>query len=113
MKRTWLVLFATLLFSMAAPPPSPAGESPRRQAAAPARDAVAVQFVKELQAGLPAWVKEKDVPGVAVADGYLTFNGTRCREYLPGLFFTYDGEALDFRGTVATFRNIALIRTRR
>lgn len=50
---------------------------------------------------------------IAVGDGYLTFNGTRCREYLPGLFFTYDGEALDFRGTVATFRNIALIRTRR
>ena len=50
---------------------------------------------------------------IAVADGYLTFNGTRCREYLSGLFFTYDGEALDFRGTVATFRNIALIRMRR
>ncbi len=50
---------------------------------------------------------------IAVADGYLTFNGTRCREHLPGLFFTYDGEALDFRGTVATFRNILLIRTRR
>jgi CubicO group peptidase (beta-lactamase class C family) len=50
---------------------------------------------------------------IAVADGYLTFNGTRCREHLPGLFFTYDGEALDLRGTVATFRNIPLIRTRR
>jgi len=50
---------------------------------------------------------------IAVADGYLTFNGTRCREHLPGLFFTYDGEALDFRGTGATFRNILLIRTRR
>ncbi|MCX6569196.1 MAG: serine hydrolase [Candidatus Aminicenantes bacterium] len=50
---------------------------------------------------------------IAVAGGYLTFNGTRCREHLPGLFFTCDGEALDFRGTVATFRNILLIRTRR
>ena len=50
---------------------------------------------------------------ISVADGYLTFNGTRCRKYLPGLFFTYDGEALDFRGTVPTFRNIALSRTRR
>ncbi len=46
-------------------------------------------------------------------DGYLTYNGTRCREHLPGLFFTYEGEALDFRGTVATFRNILLIRTKR
>ena len=50
---------------------------------------------------------------VGVADGYLTVNGGRCREHLPGLFFTFDGEALDLRGTVATFRNIPLIRTRR
>jgi CubicO group peptidase (beta-lactamase class C family) len=49
---------------------------------------------------------------VAITDGYLTVNGMRCREYRPGLFFTCDGEALDFRGTVSTFRNIALIRTR-
>jgi hypothetical protein len=45
--------------------------------------------------------------------GSWTGLGTRCREYVPGFFFTYDGEALDFRGTVAKFRNIALIRTRR
>ncbi len=50
---------------------------------------------------------------IAVADGYLTFNGTRCREHLPGLFFTFDGETLDFRGTAATFRNIVLIRMRK
>ncbi len=50
---------------------------------------------------------------VGVVDGYLTYNGVRCREHLPGLFFTPDGEALDFRGTVATFRNVLLIRTRR
>jgi CubicO group peptidase (beta-lactamase class C family) len=50
---------------------------------------------------------------IAVANGYLTVDGTRCREYLPGLFFTGGGEALDFRGTVATFRNIQLIRTNR
>lgn len=49
----------------------------------------------------------------AGADRYLTFNGRHCREHLPGLFFTYDGEALDFRGTLATLRNIPLIRTRR
>jgi CubicO group peptidase (beta-lactamase class C family) len=53
------------------------------------------------------------VATIVIADGYLTFNGARCREHLPGLFFTYDGEALDFRGTVATFRNILLIRTKR
>jgi CubicO group peptidase (beta-lactamase class C family) len=50
---------------------------------------------------------------VKVDNGYLTYNGMRCREHLPGLFFTFDGEALDFRGTIATFRNIPLIRTKR
>ncbi len=46
---------------------------------------------------------------IRIVDGYLTLNGTRCREHLPGLFFTFDGEALDFRRTVPTFRNIKLI----
>jgi CubicO group peptidase (beta-lactamase class C family) len=50
---------------------------------------------------------------IKVADGYLTYNEMRCREHLPGLFFTFDGEALDFRGTIATFRNIPLIRSKR
>jgi len=50
---------------------------------------------------------------VNVTDGRLTLNGMRCDEHEPGLFFTYDGEAVDFRGTIATFRNIPLIRTRR
>jgi CubicO group peptidase (beta-lactamase class C family)/transglutaminase-like putative cysteine protease len=51
------------------------------------------------------------IVAVGLNNGYLTANGMRCHEYLPGLFFTADGEALDFRGTVATFRNILLIRT--
>ncbi len=50
---------------------------------------------------------------VEIADGYLTVDGMRCREHLPGLFFTFDGEALDLRGTIATFANIPLIRTKR
>ncbi|MCJ7588397.1 MAG: beta-lactamase family protein, partial [Candidatus Aminicenantes bacterium] len=50
---------------------------------------------------------------IGVVDGYLTFNGMRCREHLPELFFSFDGEALDLRGTIATFRNIPLIRTKR
>lgn len=53
------------------------------------------------------------VATIGIGGGYLTFNGMRCREHLPGIFFTFDGEALDFRGTVATFRNIPLIRTKR
>ncbi len=47
---------------------------------------------------------------VGIKDGYLTWNGARCHEYLPGLFFQYDGEALDFRGTIPTARNIMLIK---
>lgn len=47
---------------------------------------------------------------VDIKDGYLTLNTSRCFEYLPGLFFTFNGEALDFRGTIATFRNILLIK---
>lgn len=45
---------------------------------------------------------------VTKVKGYLTVNGTRCSEYRPGLFFTLTGEALDFRGTIPTFRNIML-----
>jgi CubicO group peptidase (beta-lactamase class C family) len=47
---------------------------------------------------------------VGTRNGYLTLNGTRCYEYLPGLFFQYNGEALDFRGTIPTYRNVMLIR---
>lgn len=49
---------------------------------------------------------------VATKDGYLTLNGARCHEYIPGLFFEYGGEALDFRGTIPTYRNIMLIKRR-
>jgi len=49
---------------------------------------------------------------VRIKDGYLTLNGMRCFEYLPGLFFTFNGEALDFRGTIPTFRNIQLIKSK-
>jgi hypothetical protein len=47
---------------------------------------------------------------VGIKDGYLTWNGGRCFEYLPGLFFNFHGEALDFRGTIPTARNIMLFR---
>lgn len=47
---------------------------------------------------------------VAVRDGYLSLSGLRCFEHLPGLFFTHNGEALDFRGTIPTYRNIMLFR---
>jgi CubicO group peptidase (beta-lactamase class C family) len=53
------------------------------------------------------------VATIGTAQGYLTYSGMRCRECRPGLFFSFDGEALDLRGTMATFRNIPLIRTKR
>jgi hypothetical protein len=49
---------------------------------------------------------------VSVRNGWLHFVGSgqdlRLTEYLPGLFFTPDGEAVDFRGMIATYRNIRL-----
>jgi CubicO group peptidase (beta-lactamase class C family) len=50
---------------------------------------------------------------IGIDNGYLIYNGMRCQEHLPGLFFRFDGEALDLRGTIATFSNIPLIRTKR
>jgi hypothetical protein len=41
-----------------------------------------------------------DMAAIGIDNGYLTYNGMRCREHLPGLFFRFDGEALDFRGTI-------------
>lgn len=49
---------------------------------------------------------------VTIRNGWLHFEGSgqdfRLTEYLPGLFFTPDGEAVDFRGPVPSFRNIKL-----
>jgi CubicO group peptidase (beta-lactamase class C family) len=49
---------------------------------------------------------------VRVVNGYLTLNGARCVEHQPGLFFTPDGEALDFRGTIPSYRNTILFRAK-
>jgi len=54
--------------------------------------------------------KSKFLSRITVANGYLPLGDERRREHLPGLFFTPPGEALDFRGTIPTFRNIMLIR---
>ena len=58
-----------------------------------------------------AWGRQNaGFQNVRIREGYLTINGARCFEFLPGLFFTFSGEALDFRGTIPTFRNVMLIR---
>ncbi|HMK39459.1 MAG TPA: serine hydrolase domain-containing protein [Bacteroidota bacterium] len=52
---------------------------------------------------------------VSLRNGWLHFEGGgqdfRLTEYLPGLFFTPDGEAVDFRGATPTYRNIKLAKT--
>jgi len=49
---------------------------------------------------------------VTLRNGWLHFIGSgqdfRLTEHLPGLFFTPDGEAVDFRGPISTYRNIKL-----
>jgi hypothetical protein len=56
--------------------------------------------------GLPrdAFVK------VAHTGSGIALDGSPMLEARPGLFFTLDGEALDFRGSVPTWRNIPLTR---
>ena len=48
--------------------------------------------------------------GIDIRNGYLCINGVKCLEHETGLFFTYTGEALDFRGTIPTYRNIMMFR---
>ena len=49
---------------------------------------------------------------VEIQNGYLCIDGVRCFEHEKeeGLFFSYTGEALDFRGTIPTYRNYMLFR---
>jgi len=59
-----------------------------------------------------AWGRmQSSLLSICVKDGYLFCNDMRCIEFEPGLFFTFNGEALDFRGTIPTFRNIMLIKS--
>jgi CubicO group peptidase (beta-lactamase class C family) len=47
---------------------------------------------------------------ISIRNGYLYADTYRCKEYLPGLFFTYHGEALDFRSDQPTYRNMKFMR---
>jgi CubicO group peptidase (beta-lactamase class C family) len=55
-----------------------------------------------------------DEPFVSVSstlkNGYLYFGEAKCIEYEPGLFFTCDGEALDFRSLPPTAANLVMRR---
>jgi len=50
---------------------------------------------------------------ICVKDGYLQIDGNRLNEHLPGLFFTVDGECLDFRGDIPTWKNYRMKKTKR
>ena len=45
---------------------------------------------------------------IEIKNGYLYYQGRKCNEYMPGLFFTNDGEALDFRFVPPTAANLVL-----
>jgi hypothetical protein len=47
---------------------------------------------------------------LAKKNGYLCLDNLRLAQHIPGLFFTGDGEAVDFRSDNPTFRNIRLKR---
>jgi hypothetical protein len=58
------------------------------------------------------WGQPADEATVQMKNGYLYLNQIRLiTELEPGLFFTSDGEAVDFRGNEPTWRNIRLYRT--
>jgi hypothetical protein len=45
---------------------------------------------------------------ISIKNGYLYFDAFRLREHLPGLFYATNGEVVDSRGDVPTYRNIKL-----
>ena len=53
-------------------------------------------------------VPEHYTGSFTVKNGYPYYNDLKCTEHEPGLFFTYDGLALDFRSDPPTLGNVAL-----
>lgn len=47
---------------------------------------------------------------ITIKNGYLTARDLKCEEYLPGLFFTSDGECIDLRSNKPHYKNIPLKR---
>jgi CubicO group peptidase (beta-lactamase class C family) len=52
------------------------------------------------------WGRFRGSLDISIRNGYLYADSYRCREYEPGLFFTYHGEVLDFRCEPYTYRNM-------
>ena len=50
------------------------------------------------------WEDEPDsTVTISTRNGYLYYRDGKCEEHEPGLFFLYDGEAIDFRSKPLTF----------
>jgi CubicO group peptidase (beta-lactamase class C family) len=47
---------------------------------------------------------------ISIKNGYLYFDAFRLNEHLSGLFYASNGEVVDFRGDVPTYRNIKLFK---
>ena len=63
------------------------------------------------QYGIDLWGQRAQSVSVHRKNGYLYFDDRRLiLEFTPGLFFTADGEAVDFRNTPPTWRSIRLQR---
>ena len=52
----------------------------------------------------------EDTVNIVIRNGYLYYQGRKCIEHEPGLFFTTDGEAIDFRSEPPTAANLILIK---
>ncbi len=61
-----------------------------------------------LRYGEPEWIVE-----VTVNNGYLYYEGRKCTEHETGLFFTFDGQVLDFRSEQPSMANMPLRRLER
>jgi len=58
-----------------------------------------------------AWIKEnKHSFEISIENGYICIESKRCREFLPGLFFTPDGDVLDLRGDQPRYMYATLIK---
>jgi len=58
-----------------------------------------------------AWIKEnKHSFEIYIENGYICIDSKRCREFLPGLFFTPDGDVLDLRGDQPKYMSATLIK---
>ena len=62
------------------------------------------------QYSLSTWGQKVELLKVSKKNGYLYLDKLRLKEYQPGLFFSFTGEALDLRTKVPTWQNTRLMK---